>query len=41
MAAADQAAGDVTATKVSSLGIPRQMEWLDRINDAVIASESH
>lgn len=43
MAANDRAAGDLAAAKVSSLGIPTalQMEWLGRINDAVIASVSH
>jgi len=40
MAAADQAAGDAAAARVSSLGMPTplQLEWMQRINDAVIAS---
>ncbi len=40
MAAADRAAGDAAAARVSSLGLPTplQLEWMQRINDAVIAS---
>ena len=40
MAAADRAAGDAAADRVSSLGMPTplQLEWMQRINDAVIAS---
>lgn len=40
MAANDQAAGAAAAARVSSLGTPTplQLEWMQRINDAVIAS---
>jgi len=40
MAANDRAAGDAAAARVSSLGTPTplQLEWMQRINDAVIAS---
>lgn len=40
MAANDRAAGDAAAARVSSLGVPTplQLEWMQRINDAVVAS---
>ncbi|HXD41766.1 MAG TPA: hypothetical protein VN649_14470 [Ramlibacter sp.] len=43
MMANDRAAGDAAAARVSALGVPTalQLEWLGRINDAVIASVSH
>jgi hypothetical protein len=42
MMANDRAAGDAAAAKVSALGVPNalQLEWLGRINDAVMASVS-
>jgi hypothetical protein len=42
MLANDRAAGDAAAARVSALGVPTalQMEWLGRINDAVMASVS-
>jgi hypothetical protein len=43
MMANDRAAGDAAAARVSALGVPTalQLEWLGRINDAVMASVSH
>jgi hypothetical protein len=43
MMANDRAAGDAAAARVSSLGTPTalQLDWMQRINDAVIASVSH
>ena len=43
MAAADHAIGSAYAAKYSSLGMPTslQLEWMGRINDAVMASVRH
>lgn len=43
MMANDKAAGDVAAARISALGTPTplQMEWLEKINNAVMASVGH